>query len=204
MTLLALFLQLTPLISYAQNSTPDNLIKSIIENAARIMAEDPEITAGNRKGAVELTEKIVAPHFNFVRMTTIAVGKYWRMATPEQQNTLVTEFKTLLLYVYTSILLNYKDYEIAVKPARMRQDDADTIIVRVEVKRAGTSQALVIGLSFEKIAEEWKTYDISIDGISLISSYRESFANEIKKSGIDGLIAALIKKNRELKQSAPL
>lgn len=197
----AFFVMLSPSASLANNSTPDALVKAAIEDATKAIAQDQDIAAGNRKKAVELVEKLALPYFNVAHMTILALGKYSREATPEQITKLTAEFRTLLLYTYSAMLFSYKDYELTVKPLRMNPGDIN-VVVKIEAKRPGTNApTITIALSLENILGQWGVYDVLIDGISLVISYRNTFANEIKRNGIDGLIASLVQKNRELEKS---
>jgi phospholipid transport system substrate-binding protein len=136
------------------------------------------------------------PHFNFTRMTRIAVARNWRLATPEQQKELTAEFKTLLVRTYSTALSNYRDQQIDYKPLRARPEDVE-VTVRSEVKRSGSSQTVAIDYEMEKTPGGWKAYDVKIEGVSLVTTYRDTFAGEVKEGGVNGLIKSLAAKNRQ-------
>src|SRR5260370_38835280 len=111
----SLFALLIP-VAQAQQLAPDVLVKSITEEVVAILKKDQDIQAGDSKKAADLIETKIVPHFNFVRMTRIAMGRNWRLASTEQQKELVGEFKTLLVRTYSTALSNYRDQQIAYNP----------------------------------------------------------------------------------------
>ena len=141
------------------------------------------------------SESRVLPHFNFTRMTQIAMAVNWRRASPEQQQALVGEFKTLLVRTYSNALSLYRDQVIDFKPLRARADDVE-VTVRSEIKQRG-QQPLALDYDMEKGPQGWKVFDVKVGGVSLISTYREDFAGQVRESGIDGLIKVLSSKNRQ-------
>jgi phospholipid transport system substrate-binding protein len=129
-------------------------------------------------------------------MARIAMARNWRSATPEQQKELASEFKTLLVRTYSTALVNYKGQRIDYKPLRAKPED-DEVTVKSEVKPSGSTQPVAIDYELEKTANGWKIYDVKVDGISLVTTYRETFATEVRERGIEGLIKSLAAKNRE-------
>ncbi|MDD5330631.1 MAG: ABC transporter substrate-binding protein [Sulfuricella sp.] len=178
----------------AAEIAPDALIKETSQDVMSIIKKDRDIQAGNSKKIYDLVRAKVLPHFDFPRMTQLAVGKYWRQATPAQQEALINEFRTLLVRTYSSSLTAYKNQTIDYKPLRMQAGDTD-VTVKTVVNQPG-GQPIPIDYSLQKTGEGWMVYDVIVDNISLVTNYRGSFANEIRQSGIDGLIKALADKNR--------
>ena len=180
----------------AQDLTPDALVKTVTQDVIAVIKQDKEIQAGNQKRTIALVEEKVLPHFNFTRMTALAMGVNWRKATPEQQQALVNEFRTLLVRTYSTALSAYRNQVIEVKPLRAKPDDPD-VMVRSEVKQSGT-EPVTLDYSMEKTPNGWKVYDVTVGGVSLVTTYRDTFANEVRNAGVDGLIKALAEKNRQL------
>lgn len=178
----------------AQDVGPDQLIKSVANEVLDIVRKDRDIQSGNHKKAVELVEAKVLPHFNFVRMTQLAMARDWRQATPAQQKALAEEFRVLLVRTYSKALTEYKNQTIEFKPFKMQPGETD-VKVRSQIEQAG---AKAIGLDYylDKQPTGWKVYDIEVAGVSLVTNYRESFANEVRQNGIDGLIKTLQSKNK--------
>jgi phospholipid transport system substrate-binding protein len=179
----------------AQDLTPDALVKTVTQDVIAVIKEDKAIQAGDRKKSIALVEEKVLPHFNFTRMTALAMGANWRKATPEQQQALINEFRTLLVRTYSTALAAYRNQVIEVKPLRAKPDDAD-VVVRSEVKQSGT-EPVTLDYSMEKTPNGWKVYDVAVGGVSLVTTYRDAFANEVRNVGVDGLIKALADKNRQ-------
>ena len=175
---------------------PDVLVRDVTNEVLEIIKEDRDIQAGDRKKILDLVEVKILPHFNFARITQLAVGKNWRSATPEQRQALVNAFRTLLVRTYSSALATYRNQTSAVKPTDVKPGDNDTV-VKVQINQPN-GQPLMIDYSMEKTPQGWKVYDVVVGGISLVTSYRSSFNNEINRSGIDGLIKTLMDKNQKL------
>lgn len=177
----------------AQETAPDALVKDVTEEVLTIVRADKDIQSGNTKKAIELVEAKVLPHFNFARMTQLAMARDWRQASPAQQKTLVDEFRTLLVRTYSKALTEYKKQTIDYKPFKMQPADTD-VKVRTEIKQAG-GKPIQLDYYLEK-QQGWKVYDIEVGGISLVTNYREFFATEVRNGGIDGLIKSLQTKNK--------
>lgn len=190
-----LALMLACCLALADDAAPDALVKDVTNDVLAIVRQDKAIQSGDTRRAVELVEAKVLPHFNFKRMTALAVGKEWRQAAPAQQDQLTEAFKVLLVRTYSNAITQYRDQVIDFKPLRTQPEDTD-VQVRTEVKQPG-AKAVQIDYSLEKTASGWKVYDVVVAGVSLVTNYRGSFAQEIKSGGIDGLIKSLQAKNRE-------
>jgi phospholipid transport system substrate-binding protein len=183
----------------AAQEAPDALIRRVSEEVLEIVRADKDIQNGQSAKAIALVDAKVIPHFNFAHMTALAVGKDWRKATPAQQQQLTAEFKTLLVRTYSNSLTNYRDQKIIYKPFKMSPEDRD-VVVRVEVQQPG-HKAVQIDYNLEKRDTGWKVFDVSVAGISLVTNYREQFAQEVRNGGVDGLIASLVAKNKALEGS---
>ena len=192
--LLSLLLVALSSVALAQEVAPDILVKRITTEVIGIIKRDKDIQAGNPRKIADLVEKRILPHFSFARMTQIAMAVNWRRATPEQQKALTEEFKTLLVRSYSNALSLYRDQVIEFKPLRMRPEDSD-VTVKSEIRQKG-AQPVTLHYDMEKTPSGWKVYDVKVNGVSLITNYREDFAAQVRESGIDGLIKVLVSKNR--------
>jgi phospholipid transport system substrate-binding protein len=159
------------------------------------MNQDAGIQAGDPAKVAELIETRILPHFLFARMTQSAMGRNWRLATPDQQVALTTEFKTLLVRTYSTALSGYRDQVIEYKPLRLAPD-ATEVTVKSDVQQSG-AERLTIDYDMEKTPAGWKVYDIKIAGVSLVTTYRGTFAGKVRDGGIDGLIKSLSDRNRQ-------
>ena len=180
----------------AQDVAPDVLIKRISDDVIGIIKNDKDIKAGDRQKINALVDAKVLPHFNFVHMTALAMGRNWRKADAQQREALVTEFRNLLVRTYSGALATYKNEVIEFKPLHAGAGDTD-VTVKTQVKRPG-SEPISIDYSMEKTPNGWKVYDVVVGGVSMVTNYRDSFNAEIRASGVDGLIKSLASKNRSL------
>lgn len=188
------FVLLAPL-AQAQETAPDQLIKTVAQEVLTIIRQDKDIQAGNSKKIANLVDSKVVPHFNFTHMTQLAMARNWRQASPDQQKALTGEFRTLLVRTYSAALTGYRDQVIDFKPLRSKPEDTE-VTVKSEVKQSGT-QPVAIDYQLEKTPTGWKVFDVKVGGVSLVTTYRESFASEVRDHGVDGLIKSLATKNRE-------
>lgn len=191
---LSLLLFLLAGIALAQDVAPDVMVKGITVDVLNIIKKDKDIQAGNPKRIAEVVETRILPHFDFARMTQIAVAVNWRKATPEQKKALTDEFRTLLVRTYSNALTLYRDQVVDFKPLHMKAGDTE-VTVRSEIRQK-SAQPVTLDYDMAKTANGWKVYDVKVGGVSLITNYREDFAAQVRESGIDGLIKALASKNR--------
>jgi phospholipid transport system substrate-binding protein len=180
-------------MAHAQEG-PEALVKRVSQDVIATIKSDPQVQAGNQVRIREVMESKLAPNFDFARMTALAMGRNWRAATPEQQQRLTDEFRTLLVRTYSSALTKYRDEEIEYKPLRGNPGDTD-VTVRTAVLKPGGAP-IQIDYSMGKTAAGWKAYDVIVGGVSLVTNYRDEFNEQIKAGGVDGLIKTLAEKNK--------
>ncbi len=192
-TLITLCMSLYATVAAAEFLAPDVQVKTISDEVIAIVKQDKDIRAGDQKKINELVDAKVLPHFDFSRMTALAVGRNWTKASAEQRQALTDEFRTLLVRTYSSALSSYANHVIEFRPLRAAASDAD-VTVKTLVKQAG-AESVSIDYSMEKTATGWKVYDVVIGGVSLVTNYRETFNAEIRNAGVDGLIKSLASKN---------
>lgn len=180
----------------AQEDSPDALVKKVTEEVLTVVRQDKDIQNGSTRKAIELVEAKVLPHFNFQRMTALAMGKDWNKANPDQKKQLSDEFKTLLVRTYSNALTGYKDQTIRYKPTKMPGGDAD-VVVKTEILQPG-GKPIQLDYSLSRQPDGWKVYDVIVAGVSLVTNYRDTFTQEVRANGIDGLIQMLSNKNKQL------
>ncbi len=145
----------------------------------------------------QVVDREVTPYFDFVRMSRLVLGKYWRRATPAERRQFAIEFRKLLVRSYASSMLKYSDEKITYQPLRAPPDAVD-VTVRTEVELSDTGEQVEVDYSLHLKKGEWKVYDVTIGGVSLVVNYRTSFAEEIRRSGgLAGLIDKLRQRNKE-------
>jgi len=180
---------------------PDALVKRISQDVIETAKADKGIQAGDTRKVMELVESKILPHVDFQRMTMLAAGRFWREATPQQQQQLTEQFRSLLVFTYSGALSQVKDQTVDFKP--MRADPGDTEVeVRSQVNMP-RGEPIPLNYRVAKGPSGWKIYDINVLGAWLVETYKGTFASEINKGGIDGLIKALTEKNKKL-ASKPL
>lgn len=192
---LPVFVFLTSMPVFA-GEAPDEMVKRVTDEVLEIVRQDKEIQSGNTKKILALVEARVLPHFDFAHMTALAVGRDWSRATPEQKKRLAEEFHTLLVRTYSNALTAYRDQTIRYRPLKLAPEDTETL-VRTEILQPG-SKSISLNYSLEKQGDEWKIFDVAVAGVSLVSNYRDTFANEVRANGIEGLEKMLIERNRQL------
>ena len=197
---IALVALAVPLAAFAQEA-PDALVRRTTDEVLAIIKSDKDLQAGNRQKIVELAEAKVLPHFDFARMTRLAVGRNWAQASEAQKESLTKEFRTLLVRTYSTSLSAFRDQKIEVKPLKVNAQDKE-VTVRTAVIQQGGPQ-IPIDYSMEKTDKGWMVYDVVIDGASLVTTYRGSFNEQIQKAGIDGLVKTLQERNRSPEAPKP-
>ncbi|WP_422188590.1 MlaC/ttg2D family ABC transporter substrate-binding protein [Aquabacterium sp.] len=173
----------------------DVFIKNLSAEVLGAVRGDKTLQAGDVHKVVTLVDSKILPNVNFQRMTASAVGRNWRQATAEQKTRLQDEFKNLLIYTYAGAVSQIRDQAVDVKPMRSRPEDAD-VVVRTQVK--GSGDPIQLDYRLEKSGDGWKIYDVNVMGAWLVQTYQSSFSQEVSASGIDGLIAKLAERNKQL------
>jgi phospholipid transport system substrate-binding protein len=191
---------LVPALALAQEA-PDALVKRVTAEVLAIIKADKDLQGGNSRKIAELAEVKVLPHFDFERMTRLAVGRSWQQATDAQKQALVKEFRTLLVRTYSTSLSAYRNQSIEVKPVKMAAGDKETTVRTAVVQQGGPS--IPIDYAMEKADSGWKVFDVVIDGASLVTTYRGSFNEQVQRGGIDGLVKTLADRNRAPQPAAP-
>ncbi|MCG2585117.1 phospholipid-binding protein MlaC [Massilia sp. TS11] len=181
--------------AFAQTEAADAFVKRISNEVMSAAKADKDIQAGNQKKVNELVEAKVLPFVDFQRMTSLAAGRNWKDASPEQQKALTNEFRTLLVRTYSGAISQIKDQTVEFKP--LRADPADSEVeVRSQVV-VPRGEPIQLNYRVAKTAGAWKIYDINVLGAWLVEAYKGTFQSEITKGGFDGLIKALAEKNKQ-------
>jgi phospholipid transport system substrate-binding protein len=181
----------------AQELKPDELVKKVTDEVLAAVKSDKQLAAGDKQKALKLAEEKVLPHIDFQESTRLAVGKSWSQATPEQKQKLVDEFRRMLVRTYSSAIQAYEGQTMKVQPLRMKPDDTDVTVHNQYVRAGG--KPVQIDYQMRKTDKGWKIYDIVVEGVSLVLTYRSEFDAVVKQQGIDGLIKRLADKNTPAK-----
>lgn len=176
--------------------TPDELIKRVSEEVMTVAKTDKDVQSGNSRRIQQVVDEKILPHVDFQRMTALAAGRYWRDATPDQQKRLTDEFRSLLMYTYSGAISQIRDQKIEYRP--LRADPADKeVVVNTQVIQP-RAEPIQLSYRLEKTPTGWKIFDMNVLGAWLVETYKGSFASEIGKGGIDGLIKTLSDRNKKL------
>jgi phospholipid transport system substrate-binding protein len=177
----------------AQELGPEDLVKKVTTDVLDSIKSDKQLQAGDRRKALALAEQKILPHVDFRRAAQLATGKAWQSATPEQQNKIVNEFRSMLVRIYSNAIDVYRGQTMKVLPVRMPAGATD-VTVRNQYLRQGQTP-VPVEYAMSKTPEGWKIYDISVEGVSLVLTYRAEFENITRTSGVDGLLKRLAEKN---------
>lgn len=179
-------------IAHAEES-PAELVKNVTDKVLAKLAEDKG-RIGKDKGLVnEYVNEFVLPNFDFGYMSQLVLGKYWRKASADERSAFTEEFRTLLVRTYANSLTNYSDQEVEYLPWRAGSDPDDTKVGVEIIPQAGPS--IPIDYALHRVDGKWKVYDVSVDGLSLVTNYRRSFGKKAKTDGVAALIKELQAKN---------
>ena len=181
------------LTAAAQELAPDQLVQKVTEEVLSAIKSDKQLAAGDKQKALKLAEEKVLPYIDFEEATRLAVGRAWSQATPEQRKKLIGEFRNMLVRTYSNSIQAYQGQTLKVMPSR-KGEGKDEATVRAQFVRAG-GKPLPIEFQMRNDGKSWKVYDIAVEGISLVLTYRSEFDAVVKQEGIDGLIKRLTQKN---------
>ena len=179
-------------ISQAQAMVEDTT-KSVLD----VLQKNQEQLKNDKPALYRLVNDIVVPHFDFDVMARLVLGKHWRDASGEQRKQFSGEFKTLLVRTYSTAMLNFTNQDIKFLPIRGDGEDNTKAISRMEINQPGGGPPAQMHLRMIFRNGSWMIYDITVDGVSLVTNYRQSFNNDVVQIGIDGLIEKLVEKNKQ-------
>src|SRR5688572_9762825 len=177
----------------AQELGPEELVKKITAEVLEAVKSDQQLAAGDRQKAVKLAEEKILPHVDFEEATRLAVGRGWAQANPEQKKRLVSEFRNMLVRTYSNAIGAYEGQTMKVQQVRMKPGDTE-VTVHNQFSRPG-GRPVLIDYSMKKGDKGWKIYDIVVEGVSLVLTYRSEFDAIVKQDGVDGLVKRLAQKN---------
>lgn len=177
-------------------AAPDALIKTLSEDVLASIRKDPSLLSGDIARLNVLVDEKILPYVNFEKMTRLAVGRGWREASAEQRQALTREFRTLLVRTYAGAVSSTKEYEVRMLPFRAEPNETDVTVRTQAVPSRG--DPIQLDYRIEKTSAGWKIYDVNVLGVWLVENYRNSFAAEVSRGGIDGLIKSLVDRNKAL------
>ena len=180
-----------------QDLGPEELVRKVTQDVLDAIRSDKQLAAGDKQKALKLAEEKVLPLIDFEEATRLAVGRAWAQATPEQRKKLVEEFRRMLVRTYSNAISAYEGQTMKVLPVRMKPGDTEVTVHNRYIRAGG--KPLPVDYQMHKTDQGWKIYDITVEGVSLVLTYRSEFDAVVKQSGIDGLIKRLEEKNTPAK-----
>jgi phospholipid transport system substrate-binding protein len=184
-------------LAWAQEPGPEQLIERITDEVMTAIQSDQGLAAGDKDKALKLAEQKVLPHVDFEEATRLAVSRAWLQASAEQKRKLVDEFRAMILRTYTNAMGAYTGTQAKLLPSRGKAQGGEAT-VRYQFSRSG-GRPMQVAYEMRRTTQGWKIYDVSVEGISLVLTYRTEFDGFIKQEGIDGLIRRLAQKNAPAK-----
>jgi phospholipid transport system substrate-binding protein len=172
---------------------PDELVRKVTDDVLNAIKNDKQLAAGDKQKALKLAEEKVLPHIDFAEATRLAVGRAWRQASDEQKKELTEQFRRLLVRTYANAIGRYDGQSMMVWPSGQKPDEKEAT-VRAQFLRSG-GKPVQLEYQMRKTDAGWKVYDIVVEGVSLVLTYRSEFDAVVKQQGIDGLIKRLSEKN---------
>lgn len=181
-------------LGLAASMGPQELIKETSEKVLNTLEKNQQEYQNDPDKIYQLVNDIILPHLDFRAMSKLALGKNWRRANQDQQERFVQAFKQMLIRTYSKSLTEYTGQTLEFLPFEGRREGKITVEVNTRILQ-DNGPAIPIDYRLRIKDDIWKVYDIKIDGISLVTNYRNSFASDIRKVGMEGLIDKLLAKN---------
>ena len=188
-------------VSIAWAATPDEVVKETAEGVISHIESNRSILEANPEKIYDMVNELVIPRFDFISMSKWVLGKHWKTASETQRLEFIAQFKALLVRTYARALLEYSGQNIKYYPVE-QNPQSNLAVVKTELTSSSSAQLPILYRMHQK-NEEWKVVDVAVDGVSLVTTYRGSFATQIKKNGFDSLLNELSKKNEILGDSIP-
>lgn len=191
--LLALVAVVPALAQQKPADSPEALVKQVTEDILQALKTDKKLAAGDKQRALQLAEEKVLPLIDFEEATRLAVGRAWSQATPDQRKRLTDEFRRMLVRIYSNAIGPYEGQTVKVSPVRMKPGDTEVTVHNTFVRSGG--KPVGFDYAMRKTDQGWKIYDIVVEGVSLVLTYRSEFDAIVRQEGVDGLIKRLAQKN---------
>jgi phospholipid transport system substrate-binding protein len=176
-------------------ASPGDFVQTVADNVLKVVKSDQAVKSGDLSRINAIVNEYVLPYVNLEKTTRLAAGRYWRQATPKQQQELVQAFKGTLIRTYRGAFTRVTPQSALTLLPFHGDPKAKDVVVRSSLSQ-GNGPSVGIDYRLENTNEGWKIYDLNVEGIWLIQNYRNQFAQQITQNGIDGLIAALNQNNR--------
>ncbi len=189
-------------VATSAGSCADGTPCEVIKSSAQILSDAVNQNISEKK-AVNMIQNSIVPQIDFTIMTRLAMGAQWKQATPDQQAQIVGLFKQMLVYSYTNALSKLKGAQVSISSSTISGEKQNKAVVNSSLKMPNNgdsnNQPINIEYDLAKIGSAWKIYDVKIEKVSIVTTYRTQFGDEVQKDGITGLITQLQTKVNNLK-----
>ena len=175
-------------------TAPQAVIQKVSDRLQTVLKQNRKSIKSNPEHVYGLVDRVLSPYINFHRVSYLVLGKNWKSASAGQRTRFSAQFKRLLIRTYSTAFSEFNNWGVQHLPMRMNSSDSD-VSVRTKVTRSGASPVSVV-YKMHREGGGWKVYDVRIDGISLVTNYRNSFNMEIRRGGMEGLIKRLTAMNQ--------
>ncbi len=195
-TICLLLLALSSGMLQAAVTPPQDVVQDTSTRMIDALHKNREMLDRDPGRLYDLVDQIVLPNFDFELMSRWVLGRAWQQATPDQRRQFTTEFRILLVRTYAKALLEYSNEAIRVLP-QTGTANGEEVTIKTEVQPK-TGQPIQINYSMHLGNDAWKVYDVTVDGVSLVTNYRGTFASQIRNSGMEAVIADLRQRNARI------
>lgn len=178
---------------------PDQLVRQQTDQLLSELQAKKEILIDSPVRLYNMVDRIILPHIDFQYFAKRVLGKHWKTATPEQQTEFVEQFHLLLIRTYATALLSYTGQQIIYKPLKLKSGATKARVKMEFVSNDGPRVQFSYSMR-QGDDSNWRVFDIVIEGASLITNYRKSYGNMIRKKGMQGLLDHLVQNNNNLGQ----
>lgn len=180
--------------AHAQNKAAEDMVRKMAADVTAQVRQDPDLATSHAKLA-SLVQSRLAPRFDFDHITQLAMGRNWSKASSGEQKQIVSEFSRLLIRTYSNALANLKDLDVNVRDSR--DNGNGDVTVRTQMIGSSKPKPVAIDYTLASAGSGWRVYDVTVEGVSLVTAYRDEFNGLISSSGVAGLISALKQKNEK-------
>jgi phospholipid transport system substrate-binding protein len=171
------------------NQDPTQLIQDVASSILKELDANRSAYVNNPNNVRALADKYLLPYFDTRYSAQLVLGKYWRTATEDQRTRFIKAFQDSMLQNYGNALVNFTANKLKVQPGRV-DPGADQASVSTTINRDdGTTVPVIYVL--HKTADGWKAWDVKIEGISYVKSFRDDFAAQIDQKGLEAVITRL-------------
>ena len=168
---------------------PQELVNKVANDTLRDLDANRAEYEKNKNKVRELVDKNMLPYFDTAYSAQLVLAKHWRTATPEQRKRFVEAFYQSLLQNYGEALLEFTPDRLRILPFQGNPDDK-VATVRTEIRRDNGSR-VPVNYSLRRTEKGWRAYDVQIEGVSYVKSFRTDFGSEIQQKGLEAVIQRL-------------